>query len=171
MILGLASAVEQRPFCLGIAAAYLRDWVTEKMVLEPPLDISILTFRPPSRGAMLPSGTSDHVTAFEPSVSNVRVERTSAQGPQEAITTPRMAVICGIAKTLHDEGCDWVPAFQKAYELWGKLNPNVASALDMDTSEGNVQNGDVAESIDAPHPPVEDLEDDTGVPLEAEFDR
>ena len=120
---------------------------------------------------MLQSGNSDHVTAFEPNVSNVRVERTSAQGAQEAIETPRMAVICGIAKTLHKEGIEWVPAIQKAYELWGKLHPNVAAALDMNTSEGNVQNGDVAESINAPNPPVEDLEDDTAVPLEAEFDR
>ena len=168
MILGLANAIEPAPFNLKDAATYLRDWVNGNSTLVPAVDVSILTTsRLPSR-VVEPLNGGGLVSALEPGVSTVRVERSSAPVVGEVHINPRMEVICGIAKSLHNEGCDWTAAIQKAYELWAKLNPNVVAALggnqnNMDVSEGNVQPG----ALVAADP--EDQDDQ--VPMELELDR
>ena len=166
MILGLADAIEPSPFFLQTAAAYLRDWVNGTLQLVPPLDVSILaavSARPVCRSD--PVSNTVPVAALEPNVSDVRIDRANSQTPQDVVTNPRMEVICGIAKTLHKEGVDWTDAFRKAYELWDKLNPNVKMALEVNSV------GAVAESNTSPDPSaVENLEDDTMLPLQPEVD-
>ena len=172
MILNLADAIEPSPFFLRNAASYLRDWINGTLTLVPPLDTSILTTRSRLTSEFEPVHNAGEVAALEPSVSNVRVERASAQVPQEVIVNPRMEVICGMATTLHNEGLNWTNSFEKAYELWGKLNPSVMEALDTNFPQRDVVSGAVAESTDSPNPPVvEDLEDDAALPLEPEVDR
>ena len=168
MILGLANAIEPSPFFLTAGASYLRDWVNETLTLVPPLDVSILTTPSQSHAPMdLMVNSGSEVTALEPTVSDVRVERAAAPLAQEPVMNPRMEVICGIAKTLYNEGSSWTNAFKKAYELWEKLNPQVMTALAMNAPQGIVPVGDVAQSNENPAPPpVEDLEDDSAVPLE-----
>ncbi len=168
MILGLAKAIEPAPFHLKDAASYLRDWVTEKLTLVPALDVSILTTSRPPSGVVEPLIGGGQVSALEPGVSTVRVERSSTPTLGEVHINPRMEVICGIAKSLHTEGCDWTVAIQKGYELWEKLNPNVVAALggnrnNTDVSQGNVQPGALV-SADP-----ED-QDDQLQPMELELD-
>lgn len=129
MILGLANAIEPAPFNLKDAATYLRDWVNGNLTLVPAVDVSILTTsRLPSR-VVEPLNGGGLVSALEPGVSTVRVERSSAPVVGDVHINPRMEVFCGIAKSLRNEGCDWTAAIQKAFELWAKLNPNVVAAL------------------------------------------
>lgn len=169
MIMGLADAVGASPFNLVAAASYLRDWVSERLTLQPPIDVSVLA-SPRLRGAVgsMDGAVAGAVVALEPNVSDVRVERASVSLPPQVVVDPRMEVICGMAKALHAEGSEWLHAFRKAHELWDKLNPNVRNALNV--SEGSVQHEDVVGRD--PLPLVEDqLEDDAAVPLEAELDR
>ncbi|CAK9095039.1 unnamed protein product [Durusdinium trenchii] len=158
MIMGLADAVGASPFNLVAAASYLRDWVSERLTLQPPIDVSVLA-SPRLRGAVgsMDGAVAGAVVALEPNVSDVRVERASVSLPPQVVVDPRMEVICGMAKALHAEGSEWLHAFRKAYELWDKLNPNVRNALNV--SEGSVQHEDVVGRD--PLPLVEDqLEDD-----------
>lgn len=135
MIQNLATAVEKDPFNMKDGARYLRNWVTESMVLSPAVDVSFIC-----SAATL--GSLDHsqrmanphpqAVALEPAVGQVRVEagRFATNGTlQNAATNPKMDVIGGIAESFRSEGLTWEDSFDKAFKLWDKLNASLQSAL------------------------------------------
>ena len=164
MIHDLANAISKHPFNMTKGANYLHAWVDERLVHASPLKVDILSMVDPRSTSRMSARPSTAVVGLEPAVSTIQVHSAaSAAGPA---TTPKMIVIGGMATTLkRTAGLTWTEAFNKAYELWGKLHTNVALSLEI--PEGNVPHMDsTGEDManDVIEQPPE--EDDLSVPLE-----
>lgn len=163
MIQSLATAIEKDPFKMVDGAHYLRTWVAESMSLAPALDVSIIDSAA-VRGSLARSQSANPqaAVALEPAVGQVRVEagRFATNGALQA--NPKMEVVGGIAESFKNEGFSWEESFDKAFQLWGKLNLSLQSALPLPPLAADAP--PVDECLDQP------IEDDSAVVLQEEAD-
>lgn len=171
MIQQLATAVETHPFTMNKAAKYLREWSTETQGMAARLDISILSQGQGVSAVPVnpPAPVSAAVMALEPAVSTLQVRQVGDGGRVGAgghASSPKVTLIFGMAETLRSRGVSWQVALEQAYDLWGKLNVSLASALSLPDPSQPVEPVSNAEDGGQDIP----VEDDLDVPL-AEFDR